>query len=498
MFTFYLTQAVSFFSVFFFSFLILTAPKIYPQTALQFGGTNAYVQVDNSSSLQLSQFTLETWFRRDGTGTITTTGTNGITNAVPLLAKGCQQAETPNNVNLNYFLGIDDDTDVLCGDFEEPTGPNHPIRGTTVIQNDIWYHAAFTFDGTQLKLFLNGNLEATVIPSPVVTCASENISALGIGTSIQTTGGTFGYFNGVMDEVRIWSTVRTQLEIQSNINDQLSSPMTGLVARWGLNEGMGTTVSSTAGVTLNGTITGSNYQWVGGAPFNITFPPVQPQLVSPGNGTVVSEFPTLTAFVSDNNSANLIVKFFGRLVEVGEKFTLIGFPDTQYYSSSLYGGTPAIMNSQTQWVVSNKDALNIVYCAGLGDCVEHGDQYEIEWQVFNTAMDYLEDPITTSLPDGLPYGLAVGNHDQSPIGDPTGTTTYYNQYFSASRFNGRNYYGGHYGSNNNNHFDLFSAGGMDFIAIYFEYDTSPDAAITSWAENLLQTYSNRRTIIVSH
>jgi hypothetical protein len=239
--------------------------------------------------------------------------------------------------------------------------------------------------------------------------------------------------------------------------------------------------------------------------FNITslraqgFGPLTPTLVSPENGSTVGTlFPSLSVSVSDDNSTNLIVKFYGRLVEAGEKFTLIGFPDTQYYSAELNGGTKEIMYGQTQWVVSNKDALNIVYCVGLGDCVEHGDQYVIEWQRFDTAIDYLEDPLTTLLTDGIPYGLAVGNHDQSPNGNPTGTTTFFNQYFGFNRFLDRNYYGGHYGSNNDNHYDLFSASGMDFIAIYFEYDTSPDAAIISWAEGLLQTYSNRRAIIVSH
>jgi len=222
-----------------------------------------------------------------------------------------------------------------------------------------------------------------------------------------------------------------------------------------------------------------------------------PTLISPENGTNVNEFPTLSISVSDNTSTNLIVKFYARIVESTEKFTMIGFPDTQYYSSSTNGGTPAIINSQTQWVVSNNSALNIVYCAGLGDCVQNGDVNENEWQFFDTAMTYLEDPNTTNLKDGLPYGVAVGNHDQSPNGNPDGTTTYFNQYFGVNRFYGRNYYGGGY-NGNDNHFDLFSAEGMDFIVIYFEYDTFPDSDVISWGENLLNTYSNRRAIIVSH
>ena len=40
----------------------------------------------------------------------------------------------------------------------------------------------------------------------------------------------------------------------------------------------------------------------------------------------------------------------------------------------------------------------------------------------------------------------VGNHDQEPIGEPDGTTDFYNQYCGVSHFTGRTYYGGHFGS----------------------------------------------------
>jgi hypothetical protein len=141
---------------------------------------------------------------------------------------------------------------------------------------------------------------------------------------------------------------------------------------------------------------------------------------------------------------------------------------------------------------------NVVYVAHLGDCVEHGDGSNTEWQRANTSLSLLENPVTTMLAEGIPYGLAVGNHDQSPDGDPNGTTNLLNQYFGASRFNGRSYYGGHYGSNNDNHYDLFSAAGMDFIVVYLEFDPNANSAVLDWAEDVLATHPTRRAIVVSH
>jgi hypothetical protein len=156
--------------------------------------------------------------------------------------------------------------------------------------------------------------------------------------------------------------------------------------------------------------------------------------------------------------------------------------------------------SQTNWIVAQRATRNIPYVVELGDCVQNGDNGgdPIEWVRADTALRIIEDPVTTGMPEGMPYGVCVGNHDQSPTGDADGTTTYYNQYFGIGRFQGRSYYGGHYGTSNDNWYDLFSASGMDFIVVSMEYDTTPDAAVLSWADNLLTTYSNRRAIVASH
>jgi len=58
----------------------------------------------------------------------------------------------------------------------------------------------------------------------------------------------------------------------------------------------------------------------------------------------------------------------------------------------------------------------------------------------------------------------VGNHDQAPtsqpgtLAGPDVTTRDFNAVFGVSRFEGRSYYGGHFGTNNDNSYQLFSAG----------------------------------------
>ena len=92
-------------------------------------------------------------------------------------------------------------------------------------------------------------------------------------------------------------------------------------------------------------------------------PPNPPTLSSPANGgTGVSTSPTLKVNVSDPNSNNVTVNFYGKVIPSGvpgPSFTIVALPDTQYYSSAQNGGTMAMFNSQTQWAVDNVATSNI-------------------------------------------------------------------------------------------------------------------------------------------
>lgn len=201
---------------------------------------------------------------------------------------------------------------------------------------------------------------------------------------------------------------------------------------------------------------------------------------------------TLTATPSDPAGHSTTVEFYGRQVPPSvPDFSIVVLPDTQNYTAGLNGGTPQMFAAQTQWIVNNRQSRNIAYVAHLGDISNDGDSDPSQWINAQTALNVLDSA-------GIPYGLAVGNHDELvPAGD-TEPTTSYNYYYGAAHFSGRNYYGGHFGGNNNNHYEVFSASGLDFIVIYFEYDTTPDPSVLDWADGLLKANPTRRGIVVSH
>jgi hypothetical protein len=79
---------------------------------------------------------------------------------------------------------------------------SYPTNGTT------WMHIAATYDGTTMRLYINGVQEGTIAGPATI---QGNTSAVGIGA--QADG--VSPFGGVMDDVRIWARALTAAEIQA-------------------------------------------------------------------------------------------------------------------------------------------------------------------------------------------------------------------------------------------------------------------------------------------
>ena len=474
--------------------------------ALSFNGIDDYITFGNDSAFYLEEFTVECWFKRAGVGIATNTGNLG-TRAYPLVTRGLAESDD-NNRDLNYFMGIDSVTNFLVSDIEEgyfqyAPGLNHPIYGTTQILWNVWYHAAITFNQNQMSVYLNGQLE--ISKGWGVKTQSQSIQHAGVATGLTSYGLAKGFFHGEIDEVRIWNYARSIDDIQNNINLSISTPQTGLVGSWQFNEGSGAIANDSSGNNLTGAINGTWHNWVTGAPLNmsVNFIPDFPETLSPlNNDTCVAVNNTLLKIHSyDEGGDTIIIKYFGRPAHNSPPpFTIVPMPDTQHYVAEMIGGSTAGLKAQTNWIVANRVNKNIKFVSQLGDCVQNGNNggNDIEWRRADTAFSILEDPITTGLVEGIPYSISVGNHDQSGMGNPNGSTLFYNQFFGTARFGGRSYYGGHYGINNDNHYSLFQASGMGFIEISMEYDTAANPLVVSWADSLLQVYSNRRAIVTSH
>jgi len=209
-----------------------------------------------------------------------------------------------------------------------------------------------------------------------------------------------------------------------------------------------------------------------------TSAPDQPELVGPTDGAKgVSLSPALAVTVTDPESEPMSVTFYGRDGKEADEFCIIALPDTQHYSESY----PEIFTAQTQWIAANVAALNIVFVTHEGDIVQNYDQVPQEWDNADASMSVLDGVV--------PYGMCPGNHDIP--------TTLFNQYFPYTRYESEPWYGGHYPSDSNdNNYQLFSAGGDNYIIIHIRY--GPDSNVLAWADGVLKAHADHRAIITTH
>ena len=198
--------------------------------ALQFDGVDDLLDCGNSSSLQITgnKITLEAWIN------VSEFKNQPFAGSVIVKDQG----------------GIDAGYMIRCGgdgivNFNIGNGSWHEINSpANSIHLNTWQHVAATYDGIFMKIYVDGNLTA-----------EANLTGLNIGNAINSNlliGESPGFsgrvFNGKIDEIRIWNIVRSQSQIQETMNIPLpseyySSPDSGLVGYWQLDEGAGQTAS---------------------------------------------------------------------------------------------------------------------------------------------------------------------------------------------------------------------------------------------------------------
>lgn len=111
---------------------------------------------------------------------------------------------------------------------------------------DQWAHFAMTWDGTTVRAFVNGVEKA----SKTSTVTQKTLMT---GRTPLTIGGYLpAFFNGYIDEFRIWNVARSAADIASTMHTTLAGNEPGLVGYWKFDETGGTTAgdsTSTAGHT---------------------------------------------------------------------------------------------------------------------------------------------------------------------------------------------------------------------------------------------------------
>lgn len=136
----------------------------------------------------------------------------------------------------------------LVSFFLSTTSNYGQINGT--VQLNQWNHVAGTYSGGVMNLYVNGIFVGNGLISGTIDYDPSN--NLNVGR-YHDNDETYWY-DGYIDEVRIWNTARSQTEIASNMFTELSGNESGLVGYWNFNEGAGTTAFDATAGHYDGTL----------------------------------------------------------------------------------------------------------------------------------------------------------------------------------------------------------------------------------------------------
>ena len=157
--------------------------------------------------------------------------------------------------NSGYALHIDNSRQIYFGLKVSSVRITH-IHGTEAIPLNEWHHIAGTYDGQEMKLYVDGIEKANkALAGSNINYNPENDLLLGM---VKDDDEVYA-FSGKIAEVRLWETTRTQQEIQNNLYQRLAGNELGLVGYWPLNESSGNIVHDRTSNANHGTIIGASW-----------------------------------------------------------------------------------------------------------------------------------------------------------------------------------------------------------------------------------------------
>ena len=204
--------------------------------ALEFDGVNDYVEITHNDNLNMTEaLTLDAWIKPAGAGI-----TNGIIVMKNPLKYGL--IWLPATQKLTFSLDIGGWADYVSN---------------SIVPINQWSHIAGTYDGSIIRIYINGVLDTEYSKTGSIATSTENLT---FGSRLD--GNEF--FNGLIDEVRVWRTALSQTTLREWMYKPLDSShpnIADLGGYWPFNEGAGDTTIDASGNGNTGSLLGS-VEWV--------------------------------------------------------------------------------------------------------------------------------------------------------------------------------------------------------------------------------------------
>ncbi|GAA4450198.1 hypothetical protein GCM10023189_10550 [Nibrella saemangeumensis] len=177
--------------------------------ALSLNGTGAYFNIPDYTALRPSQITISLWFRLASPVTSSrmqlynkSRFSDGANEQYSALLK-------PGNPGITVNGDIKRNSNCVAGQ-----GWQTASGTTNILTVNVWHHYVCTFDGNTITIYLNGNFFKS---EPVPAGAIDNCPGGTLKFGAQAAGYP-DYFNGAMDEIRIYNKALNSAQVQALFN----------------------------------------------------------------------------------------------------------------------------------------------------------------------------------------------------------------------------------------------------------------------------------------
>ena len=213
-----------------------------PKNCLSFDGVNDWIETPETAGLDFTQFSISAWVM-----------TNENKTAIILEKETWNSGWNIRQDNHNGWKASMYDVDGIKYDLE--WGGGIPTLGQ-------WYYVGLIFNGTTLMLGVDGELRASASVTKTLKLNNEPIS-------IGSDEGNQKFFNGKIDEVRIYDVPLTPNQMRENLYKAMTGNESGLVAYYNFDNTSGTTLQDFSGNENNGTLKNmEDVDWVTSTAFN--------------------------------------------------------------------------------------------------------------------------------------------------------------------------------------------------------------------------------------
>ena len=328
-----------------------------PQAAthLNFDGVDDYVQVPSGINVANSSFTVEFYAKRNSTNIDSYIITQGF--------------EANNNLLHIGFRGNNDFTFAFWYN-------DINIPATNYVADNEWHHwsCVYNMENATREVYQDGILVgSSAVPAPYT---GNGVLQIGVKNNSQY------FFNGNLDDIRIWNVAKTADQVTASKNCELQGDETGLIAYYNFNEGLDAnenaafttlndaTINANNGSLTNFALTGNTSNWLAGSPIlSGSIVPSEAIVSSPVNYTQNDSATPLTATLGANGSE--LLWYTAETGGVGS--AIAPTPSTMTTGSTSYWVTSANANGceseRTELVVNVIEPATHLNFDGIDDYV---------------------------------------------------------------------------------------------------------------------------------